>query len=325
MFEYILLIVFFNMKYSFLAFDYNFNIRNNFLTKFLANDEYTENIREADFIFIGSFVHEWHLNNIKELNCIKILYITEPIQFMNEYRSNQLYCENMIDILLGCVENDHAKMFKFPLWYEMKGPLLFQENVFIFDNMNKYVVECDVLNKRFCCLVNNHDAGGTRTPIYNHLKDFGFIECPSKLLNNCSNEEINSFGHGNNSEYFKLFKFVICSENFLVTIPGYITEKLVSACFGGAIPIYCGFFGETEEKIFNKERILFYDPRNEESLENVKKRVEFLLNHPDEFVNFYKQPVFKETAYETVRTFDVNMYSMIKTIHNMVKTQKDKM
>jgi len=310
------------MKYSFVGFDSGFNHHDNFMCKFLKNDEYTNNFQELDVLFIGSllFNHGYEsINSVKHTKCIKIMYITEPLEFQNEYCTGKIYRENVIDIFFGCVENNGTNSFKYPLWYDMRGSSLFHENVFIFENLNNYVNDCEtVLNKRYSALVNNHDVGNTRLPIYNKLKDFGLIECPGKLLNNCSNEEINSLTNWSclsNSDYFKLFKFVICPENFPVTIPGYITEKLANACFGGAIPIYYGFFGEVEEKIFNKKRILFYNPFDEESMNLVKTQVEFLLNNPNEFINFYKQPVFNETAYETVKTFEVNMYNMMKSVY----------
>lgn len=304
------------MKYSFFAIDATFKPNDNILTKYLVKYEYTGACEEADVLFIGSFINE-HLYNhyIKNLNCIKILYVTEPIQFMHGHYSYKLYSENLVNICFGCVENDGVKNFKHPIWYEMAGPKRFYDDVFIFDDVNIYVKDCEnFLNKRYCSLINSHDRGGTRVPMYNKLKDFGFIECPSKLLNNCSSSEIDSYAY-NNGEYLKLFKFNICSENHKTTIDGYFTEKLVNASFGGAIPIYCGFFGETEDKIFNKDRILFYDSNDEESMDNVRNKVELLLNNDDKFIEFYKQPVFKETAYETVMTFDINLLNMIRRIN----------
>jgi len=315
-------------KYSFISFDCQFNHRNNFLTSFLTNYEYTDNYNQVDFLFIGSFCYEYNYYNIIEkLNCVKILYITEPIEFMNEYCSYKiLYNQNKVDVLFGCVENNNEKIisFKSPFWYyEMKNHF---ENVSFFDDINDYVNTCEnVIDKRFCSLLNSHDVGGTRVPIYNKLKDFGFIECPGKLLHNCSSEESDSLrcnGLPNNSQFLKLFKFNICSENFLVKIPGYISEKIICAFIGGAIPIYCGSFGKNEEKIFNKDRILLFDPNDEESMEKVRQKVDFLLNNPEEFIKFYKQPVFCDSAYEYCRTYDVNIYYMIKTIHKMVGDRK---
>lgn len=301
-------------KYSFLGFSWDFNANDHFMNSFVVNDEYTSDYNNCDYVFIGCFTNEEQYNIIKDITCIKILYITEPIEYTCPF-AHRLYTENKIDILFGSVDNDKEKMFKKPFWYNENI-----NDVYFFDNINKYVANCEnILDKRFCSLVNRHDNGSTRTHMYNKLKEYSFIECPSSLLNNCSNTEINSIG---NNEYFKLFKFNICSENYLTTIPGYFTEKMWNCCLGGAIPIYCGFFGEIEEKTFNKDRILFYNPHDEESMENVKQKVEFLLNNPEKMIEFYKQPVFKDTAFEASRTYNVNVYYMMKSIYKKIEANK---
>ena len=83
---------------------------------------------------------------------------------------------------------------------------------------------------------------------------------------------------------------------------------------GGAIPIYYGWFDDIDEKIFNKNRILFYDPLNEESINNIKNKILFLLNNEDEFNNFYKQDVFCENAYQTIQDLDINLINMFNNL-----------
>ncbi len=298
-------------KYSFLAFSWDFNYENNDFSKYLNDFELTRNIEEAHFIFIGSFINEGQYNIVKSLNCIKILYITEPIEFTCPY-SHKLYYNKECHYYIGCVENDYSKNH-YSLPFFLNYPKF--DNILFLDVVNDKVqnYDCDkFLNKRFCALVNRHDNGGTRVPMYNKMKHLGKIECPSALLNNCSNQEINELF---NVEYYKLFQFNLCPENYLVTIPGYVTEKLWYPCLAGAIPIYSGFFGETEEKIFNKDRILFYNPKDETSMERVKEKIEFLLKNPEDFIKFYKQPVFCEFAYENLKKYKLNMYYMLRSIY----------
>ena len=45
------------------------------------------------------------------------------------------------------------------------------------------------------------------------------------------------------------------------TYNGYITEKLMDCCLGGAIPIYAGWFDEYDAQIFNKTELYFIIPR----------------------------------------------------------------
>ena len=94
-------------------------------------------------------------------------------------------------------------------------------------------------------------------------------------------------------ENIRKFKFNICPENYSTSIKGYITmnlskqswdkelfsgtlveentEKIMNCCLVGAIPIYFGSFNDIYSKIFNKNRILFYNPDDIDSIEKIKK------------------------------------------------------
>lgn len=302
-------------KYSFMGFSFDFDSRNNNFSKYLRDFDLTHNYIESDFLFIGSFINQDQYNDICKLNCVKILYITEPIEFTIPF-SYRFYCEDNCDYFIGCVENNYDIGF-FACPFFVNCPSF--ENIFYLDDVNETVKNCNNLfEKRYCALVNRHDNGATRVNIYNKLKDFGFIECPSSLLNNCSSKEIDELFNVN---YYKFFQFNICPENYMTTIPGYITEKLWYTCLSGAIPIYYGYFSENEEKIFNKERILFYNPRDDESMEKVKQKVEFLLKNPEEFLKFYQQPVFCDTAYETIKKYELNMYYLLKTVYQKLDSK----
>lgn len=298
-------------KYSFVGFSWDFDHRQNDFSKYFHDFELTFDSNYANIIFIGSFINENQYNYICSLNCIKILYITEPIEFTCPF-SHKLYCEKKYDCLMGCIQNDYTNgNFAYPFF--INYPKF--ENILFMDVVNETVQKYDLdslKNKRFATLVNRHDNGGTRVPMYNKLKDLGFVECPSRLLNNCSSKEVNELF---NVDYYKLFQFNICPENYLTTIPGYTTEKLWYPCLAGTIPIYCGYFSENEGKIFNKERILFYDPRDEESMEKVRQKVDFLSKNPEEFVKFYRQPVFCDTAFEAIKQYELNIYYMMKSVY----------
>ena len=300
-------------KYSFIGFSWDFNYHANDFSKYLQDFELVFDCYHADFIFIGSFINEEQYAYICLLKCVKILYITEPIEFTCPF-SYKLYCEKKYDYLMGCINNDYQNAcYSIPFF--INYPKF--ENIFFMDAVNTNVKKCEnIFEKRFCALVNRHDNGGTRIAMHDKLKNLGVIECPSSLLNNCSNQEINDLF---NVGYYKLFQFNICPENYLTVIPGYITEKLWYPCLAGAIPIYSGYFSEDEEKIFNKERILFYNPRDEESMEKVRQKVDLLLKNPGEFLKFYRQPVFCDTAYETIKKYELNMYYMLKSVQQKLE------
>jgi hypothetical protein len=294
------------MKYSLISFWPGFNNDNNWFTNnYCRNHDLTINYEESKFIIIAPFIKNNELEIIEKINTIKILYITEPIEIMNEFNLMfNISNENKFNIIIGCINHDPLNnRFKFPLYMYSFD----YNNIDIYNNSNNYVKNCNIDSKKFCCLINTHDRYNTRKPIYNLLKNIDHIECPSLLFNNCSNQELNNLG---NFEYIKKFKFNICSENSITKIKGYITEKLLNCCLGGAIPIYCGWFDEIDEKIFNKNRILFYNPSDNNSLENLYNKVFYLINNKDEFIKFYSQDIFCNTAYDTIKNLEKDLTNM---------------
>lgn len=297
--KYIYIYIYYMKKYSIICYYNGYSLDNNFFTHNLNNHYKLSNINEdIDFLISGPFINKEYYKIIKNKKCIKILEITEPIEINSPYTlCYDLYKNNIFNIIIGCVNNNHNSI-KYPLYIHYS---LYLGNVY--NDINNYVKNCS-LEKGFCTLINTHDKWNTRKVIYNKLVNIGHITCPSKLFNNCSNKELNDLG---NRKYIEKFLFNICSENTLTTINGYITEKLMNCCLGGAIPIYAGWFDEIDEKIFNKNRILFYNPHNEDSLNNVYNKVKELMEDNSKLNNFYRMDVFNESAYETIQMMHNNL------------------
>lgn len=294
-------------KYSIMSFWNKYCYSNNFFTNYLKNIHlYVDKNESIDFLIIGPFISKNDYDFIKKKKCTKILYISEPIEISTNYKyCYQLFNENIFNFIIGCT-NYTKNQIKFPLYinYILNKPSNY------YNEINEYVKKCD-LNKDFCCLINTHDQWNTRKTIYNKLKNIKHITCPSKLLNNCSNKELNNLG---NTSYIKNFLFNICSENTLTNVNGYITEKIINCCMGGAIPIYCGWFDDIDAKIFNKNRILFYDSKDEKSLQNVYNKVKELMDDRVKLKEFYSQDVFTECAYYTVK----DMNNSLKDLFNKI-------
>ena len=85
-------------------------------------------------------------------------------------------------------------------------------------------------------------------------------------------------------------KFNICPENAIGV--GYCTEKLYHAFIHGCIPIYYGN-PDPEPNVFNKERILFYDPENEDEL---KEQIYKIVNDKNYGEEFFAKPVLVDGA-----------------------------
>lgn len=281
------------------------------LTRFFKDgDRVGNNLSEINVLIIGDFITMKELEMIRPYQGLRILYVAEPLLNLPMCSiAGQIYRQKKYNAVIGCISNrgDTHNWVKYPIYrYCTK----FTKDSFTETNVR--VASMDVNAKAFCALINRHDWGNTRTPIYERLSKIGAIACPGKLFNNCSNEELNRIG---NVEYIKKFWFNICSENFGNDHPGYVTEKLMNACLGGAIPIYYGELDEIDQRIFNMDRILFL---NQDNTDAIAERVKSLCENSDELVKFYQQPVFCEGAYEEMLAMDANAMGFFDTLREHV-------
>lgn len=296
-------------KYTIIGMWQGYNYANNFLVNYLNNIHIyvDKNNKNIDFLICGPFINKEDYDYILNKECLKILYITEPIEINTPYKKcYELLQNNSFNKIIGCTNQEWNKI-KFPLYINF---VLNKEKYFFYE-INQYVKNCNIIQKKFCTLINTHDNWNTRVPIYDKIKELGQIDCPSKLLNNCTNEELNRLG---NENYLKQFLFNICSENTLTNIDGYITEKLVNCCNGGAIPIYCGWFDEIDSKIFNKNRILFFNPNDSKSIDELYLKIKYLMEHKKQLKKFYMQDIYMDSAYDTIKNMDSNLMNMFKNL-----------
>jgi len=293
-------------KISYIGFWEGFDKINNFITNNLSHIP-VELSLDTDFLFVGNFTN---YEDFKKINNIslqkkflkKILVITEPISDMYE-NVYDLYKKNYFHLTVFCI-NESQKSYRYPFYMLYRSGTKFQDVNKICANMQSDEFE----KKKFCAMINRHDIGKTRVPMYNSLKNIDMIECPSMLLNNCSNEYLNKVGK---VMYLSEFVFNICPENFNTKLDGYVTEKIYEACMAGCIPIYYGRFDETEHMLFNKERIIFYDPFDEQSVESAKNKITTLWKDRDKLLEFYHQPVFVDGADDYIQKLHVSFFDKL--------------
>lgn len=302
------------IRIKFINFWKDFDYKNNFITDLIKkyNINYVVVDDNIDYLIVGSFINnDIDKNTLKSYpeNTKKILFISEPIEIFFPY-TYELFKNNEFTYVFGSInnlyKNDKQIHFKFPLYM-----LYFDyKNSNFYSEINNYVSSQDILAKQIICLINSHDNRNSRTPIYINLLRKGInINCPGKLFNNSSNEELNLIGK---HEYLKKFIFNICPENTKTLPKGYITEKLLQSCMSGCIPIYCGSFDDIDEKIFNKNRILFYDYESEESINYCCLQILYLINNNNKLENFYKQPPFVDTAYKTLIDMENTFFNVFR-------------
>lgn len=270
----------------------------------IDNIQITEDINDADVLIIGPSVTSPELESIIQFKGIKILLITEPItKFSWCKHSNWLYQNKMYDYAFGQVPNsEELKTYKLPM----------HRSLFNLHTINEYTARCS-MEKKFCSLISRHDPSGIRTKIYNALTSTIplAVDCPGRLLNNCSNTEVNEIGI---PKYLNQYYFNICCENFGCSHKGYITEKLYNCCLGGAIPIYYGELDDVDRKIFNTDRILIVN-EDLSNLSDIVNNIFHMLMNPKLLEKFYRQPVFMHTAANTLDTLHGNVRKILMSLN----------
>jgi hypothetical protein len=89
---------------------------------------------------------------------------------------------------------------------------------------------------------------------------------------------------------------------------------MLESCFGGAIPIYAGNYDDIDDKIYNKDRVLFYDPRDENSIQRIIKIVENFLVNDSLFEIFYRQQIFRDGAANVILDLEDQLISKIQSV-----------
>jgi hypothetical protein len=314
-------------KLFFIGFHNGFNpndnwINSNFFKLSKTNFIVVNTIEECDILLVGSFIDDNHYTIVNNCKKPRILFVSEPLGYWYPV-ATKLLMDNTVECLTCCItdgsfnrNNRQTKSIKFSLYLEIFDYRQRINDKSIFEHVNDYVKECVVTNqlcsklssKRFCSLINRHDAGQTRINVFTLLNSIKKVDCPSALFHNYPNEELEKLG---NVEFIKQYIYNICPENFKCQFDGYITEKLMRACLGGAIPIYAGHFDDVDAKIFNPKRILFYDPSDLKSIQKIYTTVQLFESKPDLLKFFYSQPVFLPTAFETIETMCQNLANWI--------------
>jgi hypothetical protein len=145
-----------------------------------------------------------------------------------------------------------------------------------------------VKHRKFCAFIVSNPNNIDRIVLYKKLSAYKKIDSYGKLFNNVKEEKkagehyMNLLTH--NYQIFQQYKFVICFENSYAR--GYITEKIVNAMAGGAIPIYRG--DDKVDRYFNSKSFINY-----EDYKSIDKMVDAIIamdQNEDKYLNVAKEP-----------------------------------
>ena len=109
------------------------------------------------------------------------------------------------------------------------------------------------------------------------------------------------------------YKFVVCVENAMT--PGYMTEKILTAMMGGAIPVYIGA-GDVEEH-FNPRS--FVNVARFDSLDSAARYVAYLHSNDSAYLDMLSQPWFRTAQQGGVRQGEVSPWLVNSTENLFVR------
>ena len=227
--------------------------------------------------------------------------------FQKRQRDYGDYLMGNVDVALGFECKEENNYLRFPYWLTNFRPDSdyddIKEQVKIYNERDNTKV------REGSAIIASHDQFGSRTFIYNDLKDVIDIRCEGKWNHN--SDELKTFYNNNKIDYLSHKKFNICPEN--VDAPYYVTEKLFDAFASGAIPIYHGNGNKPETDIINQNAIIFwdFDSDNDENIKMVKR-----LNDDDSYYEkFAKQPAFNKNAPEIIWNYFESLRNKIKSLY----------
>ena len=270
-------------------------------------------------LFKRAFIHRSYVkSNLLELNLVKT-----PFKCIELKQSSNERLEFLGDGVLECI----TKMYLYKRFPDADEGFMTEKKICLVknDHIGKLAYKMG-LNKWFIISKNAEEK-----KIRSNYKKLGClfeaflgalfldanqikIDDNSNLFNNYSNEEFEKEG---TNKFRKRFIFSICPENFITTLDGYITEKIYMALSNGNIPIYYGKLDEIDKKIFNINRILWYNPLEQESIQEIYEKVLDLINDKKKLFEFYKQPPFLETAIDILDTMETNYINTVKNWLNI--------
>ena len=269
----------------------HFKLLERSFTQYLSDNGYEFELNETnpDIVFINSFGQINYSGN-----ALKIGYVTEDMhRFTGIYKKIN---ENFFDLVIGNLPPiENIKFCKHPLYINSGN---YKEPLLIINKINEFVKNRDTDDLKFCNLIASHDNYANRKPIFDKLSDIAFIECPGKF-----NTNVESFDDKGLSkrDYLKKFVFTICPENHFGH-EGYTSEKLLDAALTGCIPIYLGRTNDNQDsKVFNQNRIIRYNPDDENSMNDCYQKVLDLMNNKDKLKEFYQQPIFNDEAEDIIK------------------------
>jgi hypothetical protein len=145
-------------------------------------------------------------------------------------------------------------------------------------------------SREFCAFIVSNPNNPDRITFFKKLSAVKQVDSLGKIFRNRQPEDLNRehvvLDAQRNNQKYEQYKFVICFENSYAK--GYITEKIVNAIAGGAIPIYKG--APDIGRYFNRNRII--DFADYGSFDAMIEKILQLDSDDSQYRTFINQPIF---------------------------------
>lgn len=304
------------IRINFSDFPYYFKKENNWIYDLLKKHYSIEISNNPDFLFYSCF----GIKHLEYKNCVKIFSTGE-----NVYPNFN--------------ECDYASGFDY-INFENR---YFRQNYMVPDKsiQDRSNVTEDFLNRKFCNFIYSNASAGDgsviRQEFCKRLMEYKHIDCPGKILNNMTAEELSeryvSDWKKSKLEFLKKYKFTIAFEN--TSSNGYTTEKLYQPLQAFSIPIYWG--NPLVVRDFNPKAFINCNDYDND-FDAIINRVKEIDKNPDLYLSILREnPMQKDFDFDQNKKFEQWLINIIEkgnkpfnkdphhrdSIHHIIK-QKNK-
>lgn len=249
-------------------------------------------------MFLGIYGQPWVTLKYTRIRPI-VFHTLENIHEPNVWAKQAPNCyrdDPRVSLSLGYDYGDDAKYMRFPYWLQtFFGPDVTLDKIREkCEKINNLHAQATAVPKKYCSFIARYDYFGDRAILCDLMEQIAPLSYPSRFRQN--DDELLLKYDDDKLEYLKQFRFNLCPENY--DTYGYVTEKLFDAIGAGCIPIYWGSSNIAEPEILNQNAIVYIHPERDNS--QVLSLIKKLNDDNDEYLRFYRQPVFLPDAPEKI-------------------------
>lgn len=280
------------IKINFTNFWGSFDKKNNLFYNILSKHFNVEISDNPDFLICSN---RGELFEYEKYNCVRLMFMGEN---MSPDWTAFDYCIGFDYMDFG----DRYFRMPFAFYFDDAKPLSFSR-------LDRAEAERILAEKKYFCnfIYGHQSASNMRESLFEKLSEYKEVISPGSFMNN-TNSEKKRCSWKEKHEFQRLSKFTIACDS--ICYPGFVTEKIVDPFKDHSIPIYCGSSRINED--FNENAFIWC--KDESQIEETLKRIEYLDNNDDAYIEMLMQnPLLDDNQeikrYEELEKWLVNIFS----------------